>query len=346
MPESITFGTGTVQYHYKTRFTDLKDIVFKEHCVIVTDSTVASLYPELETMYPCIVIPSGEEHKKLKTINIIVEQLLEYKAHRKTVLLGIGGGVITDITGFAASIYMRGMRFGFVPTTLLGMVDASIGGKNGVNFGLQKNLVGTIQQPQFILFDTDFLSTLPSLEWSNGFAEIIKYACIFDDHMFETLQKHQLEYYHYNHPVLDTLIHKCAGWKNKTVQEDEQEKGLRKLLNFGHTAGHAIETLYNLSHGQAISLGMLLACKVSEAVTGLDSQVYYQLTKLMEQYKLPSALTLHPDKLMDILAMDKKRNGNEVDYIVLNKIGSASIQTIPFDIIRTAIENFPHAGNH
>lgn len=119
-----------------------------------------------------------------------------------------------------------------------------------------------------------------------------------------------------------------------------------KCDQFGHTVGHAIETLYNISHGQAISLGMLLACKVSEAVTGLDPEVYYKLAALLEQYKLPSVLTLHPDKLMDILVMDKKRNGNEVDYIVLNSIGRASIQTISFDVIRTALENFPHAGNH
>ncbi len=337
MPENITFSTGTVQYYFKSRLADIENIAPKEQCILITDSTIAGLYPDLVTSYRTIVIPAGEEHKKLKTLNIITEQLLEMQAHRKSLLIGVGGGMVTDITGLMASVYMRGTGFGFVPTTLLGMVDAAIGGKN---------LLGTIHQPEFILYDTSFLETLPTLEWSNGFAEIIKYACIFDASLFETLQKNSLEYYRNNDKALDALIHQCAGWKNKSVQEDEHERGIRKLLNFGHTAGHAIETLYSLSHGQAVALGMLIACRVSESINGIDTAVYDKLSTLLVQYKLPSSLSLHTDKLMDILIMDKKRNDDAIDYIVLKNIGEASIKTISFDIIRNAIDNFVHAGNH
>ncbi|MBS1773470.1 MAG: 3-dehydroquinate synthase [Bacteroidetes bacterium] len=340
MQETISFPTGTVQYLFNSKIDDLKRFAPAVQCVIITDSTMAGLYPELISAYPSIVIPAGEDHKKLKTLNIVTEQLLELQAHRSTLLVGVGGGMVTDMTGFAASVYMRGCRFGFVPTSLLAMVDAAIGGKNGLNFGLQKNLLGTIRQPEFILYDISFLETLPFMEWSNGFAEIIKYGCIFDNELFEILEQGSLEAYKNGATDIHPIIQKCVNWKNKTVLEDEQEKGIRKLLNFGHTVGHAIETLYGLPHGQAISLGMLVACRVSEQITGLKTEVYDRLSTLLQQYRLPASLSLHTDKLMDILVMDKKRNDNEIDFIVLESIGKSGVKRIPFDIIRQAIDNF------
>lgn len=339
MEYSLSFPTGTVRY----RFNGIKELLTLapvEQTVMITDSTVAALHPEVFSLYRTIILPSGEEHKTQDVIKTITEHLLEFKAHRKTILAGVGGGVVTDITGYAASVYMRGLKFGFVPTSLLGMVDAAVGGKNGVNFGLHKNMLGTIQQPSFIVYDTSLLDTLPESEWSNGFAEIIKYACIFDAVLFEELSRNNLSYYKENKQALLVLIQRCVEWKNKTVYEDEKESGPRKLLNFGHTAGHAMETLYNLPHGQAIALGMLIACIISEQVYGLDTDARKQLVQLLEQYKLPTSLRLHPEQLMDILIMDKKRSGEYIDFVLLNSIGSAYINPLPFETIQQALEQF------
>ncbi len=345
MEYSVSFPTGTVQY----RFNGIKDLLTlapAEHAVLITDSNIAALHADIFALYQTIIIPAGEEHKTQDIIRTITEHLLEFKAHRKTTIVGIGGGMITDIAGYAASVYMRGIPFGFVPTSLLGMVDAAIGGKNGVNFGLQKNLLGTITQPKFIIYDTSLLDTLPISEWSNGFAEIIKYACIYDAALFDELGKNNLEHYRNNNSALLALVQKCADWKNKTVLEDERETGIRKLLNFGHTAGHAIETLYNLPHGQAVALGMLIACRVSEKENGLNSLIREQLADLLHRYKLPASLRLHPDRLMDILVMDKKRNSEHIDFILLNSIGSAYIKLLSFDTIQQALEEFTDAGHN
>lgn len=339
MDYSLSFPTGTVQY----RFNGIKELLSfapVDQSVVITDSNIAALHPELFSMYRTIILPTGEEHKTQDIIKTITEHLLEFKAHRKTTLVGIGGGVVTDITGYAASVYMRGIKFGFVPTTLLGMVDAAIGGKNGVNFGLHKNMLGTIRQPSFIIYDTTLLDTLPDAEWSNGFAEIIKYACIFDAVLFEELALNSLQHYKDNANELAVLTQRCVEWKNKTVYEDEKESGPRKLLNFGHTAGHAIETLYNLPHGQAVALGMLLSCSIPGRVCNLDPLVKSQLTALLIKYKLPTLLRLHPEQLMDILVMDKKRNKEYIDYVLLNSIGSAFIKPLPFEVIREALDNF------
>lgn len=345
MEYNVSFPTGTVQYSY-TGIGDLSKKAPTESSIIITDSNVATLYQHIIGEYRTIILPAGEEYKTEETIHNIVDQLLEFKAHKKTTIVGFGGGVVTDIAGYAASIYMRGIPFGFVPTTLLAMVDAAIGGKNGVNFGLHKNMLGTIRQPSFILYDTELLQTLPEIEWSNGFAEIIKYACIFDAALFTELANHNINHYRENATALSELIQRCANWKNKTVVEDEKENGVRKLLNFGHTTGHAIETLYNLPHGQAISLGMLISGIIAEKESNLQTDIRTQLSNVLQQYKLPTSLKLHTDQLMDILVMDKKRSNNSIDYILLNSIGSAFIKPLPFDTIKQAIDDFANAGNH
>lgn len=345
MEYNVSFPTDTVRYS----FSGIKDLLKKapaESSIIITDSNVATLYQPVIGAYRTIIIPAGEEHKTQQTVNSITEQLLDFKAHKKTTLIGLGGGMVTDITGYVASIYMRGIPFGFVPTTLLAMVDASIGGKNGVNYGLHKNMLGTIRQPSFILFDAELLQTLADTEWSNGFAEIIKYGCIFDAALFAELAKHTVSYYKDNAKPLNELIQRCVNWKNKTVTEDEKESGVRKLLNFGHTAGHAIETLYNLPHGQAVALGMLIACSISEKECGLNPDVKKQLIDVLQRYKLPASLKLHTEQLMDILVMDKKRSNNAIDYIVLNNIGNAFIKPLPFENIKNALNNFSDAGNN
>jgi 3-dehydroquinate synthase len=273
-----------------------------------------------------ISLKPGEEYKIQATVDAVIDTLIGMKADRKTMLVGMGGGVITDLTGYIASIYMRGLDFGFVPTSLLAMVDASIGGKNGIDVGEYKNMVGVIRQPSFLLYDTSLLKTLPHHYWSDGFAEIIKHACIKDAAAFKILQGTDIPLLQKDEKLLASIIKRNALLKTKVVQRDEFEKGDRKLLNFGHTLGHAIETQYELSHGQAVSLGMVYACKISEQVLGFTGTE--KVVDLLTQYDLPVAATFNMDKVLNILRMDKKRVSTHMNYVLLDKIGKGVVYPI------------------
>ncbi len=337
MQYPVSFQSGTVQYLLQSSFRSFAKLVDEGNCIFITDSNIAALYAKHFEGRKLIVIPAGEDHKNLQTIEQIVKQLLQLEAHRKSFLIGVGGGVITDIAGFVASVYMRGISFGFIPTSLLGMVDAAIGGKNGVDVGLYKNVAGNFKQPEFILYDTTFLKTLPEEEWSNGFAEIIKYACLFDKVMFDELSVNDVAHYKDHEAALLSLINRCVAWKNQTVLADETEQGERKLLNFGHTLGHAIENLYKLPHGHAVAIGMVAACRISEEVSGLSSSTTEQLRVLLQQYVLPVAYKFDVEKVMELLIRDKKRRAESIDYIVLEGIGKAVITSLPFEQIKQAI---------
>lgn len=346
MQYTVSFSGGDVRYLFHTAFDAVGQQVDMANCIIITDSYVAELYEQRFAQFKAvIVIPAGEEHKNFSSLLSATQQLLELDANRNSFLLAVGGGMITDITGFIASVYMRGVPYGYVPTSLLGMVDASVGGKNGINIGLQKNLLGTINQPKFILFDHHFLKTLPNIEWSNGFAEVIKYACLFDEDLFNELSANDIGYYQTNHAALAGLIAKCVDWKNKIVTADEYEKDMRKVLNFGHTAGHAIETICKIPHGQAVGLGMLVACQLSEQY-GLSNTVTERLYGLLQQYQLPVTVNAETSQLMQVLAHDKKTNNEGIDFILLEKIGKAVIKNLTPETIQPAIEHFIHASNH
>lgn len=337
MLQQVNFPSGTVNFYFDGEFNALWGICDKEKVVIITNDHLAAIYAGYFKKCTVVVIQHGESNKTIATITTLTKELLQVEATRKTTIIGVGGGVITDIVGFLASVYMRGVDFGFVPTTLLAMVDAAIGGKNGVNVGLYKNIIGLIAQPKFILFDTHFLQTLPDTEWSNGFAEIIKYACIFDAPLLDELEQHSISYYKQNTVALNKLIERCAGWKNKTVIADEKETGIRKLLNFGHTAAHAIENLYELPHGKAVAVGMVIACMIAEQQTGLPGAVTKRLKKILQQYHLPISIKLDARKAMQILSMDKKRHDNQIDYILLNNIGDAVIMPLALNTIENAL---------
>jgi 3-dehydroquinate synthase len=343
MQQRISFPSGTVSYEFGEHLNSISRLLQSTQVVVVTDQNIGGLYPELAKRFKSIVFPAGEAQKQPEILSAITEQLLALEAGRKHMLVGVGGGVITDITGFAASVYMRGLSFGFVPTSLLAMVDAAVGGKNGINYGVHKNMLGTIRQPEFILFDMAFLKTLPDEEWSNGFAEIIKYACLFDKELFDELSGHDLSWYQHNPSETERVIRKCIDWKNRTVLEDEQEKGLRKLLNFGHTAGHALENTCHISHGQAVAIGMMIACRISETINGLSPSVTETLGKMLRQYRLPTWQAFNAGEILEVLKMDKKRTGETIDYILLNDIGKAEIRALGFDIIYNALKSFADA---
>ena len=236
--------------------------------------------------------------------------------------------MVTDITGYVAAVYMRGIKFGLVPTSILAMVDAAIGGKNGVDVGVYKNMVGTIRQPEFIFYDYSFLQTLPVKEWVNGFAEIIKHACIKDALLFSVLEKYSLHDYQADKTLIADLIEKNVEIKTRIVIEDEFENGERKLLNFGHTIGHAIENLHGIPHGHAVSIGMIAACNLSVQINNFHAADAAKIVKLLTKYHLPVDVETDHAKVFDVLKMDKKRKGEGVQFILLNSIGNAEIKFI------------------
>lgn len=325
---------------------DLKNIIADRHTIILTDDNIYKYHKSFLNFGNIITLPAGEESKSLKTIEYLAEQLITKKTDRSSLIIGIGGGVITDITGYISAIYMRGVSFGFAPTSLLGMVDAAIGGKNGINLGLHKNILGTFSQPEFICFNSSYLHTLPDEEWSNGFAEIIKYACLLNNNLLTDLSDRDINYYKNDPVALQSLIHQCAIWKESIVQKDEKETGVRKLLNFGHTCGHAIETLYNLPHGHAVSLGIVIACYVSEKLHELPSIETDKIKKALTNFNLPTSFKIDIEKVIELVAMDKKRNGASIDFITLKAIGDPSIDRLQLHDIRAGLEKFHHAGNH
>ncbi|MFT3747624.1 MAG: 3-dehydroquinate synthase [Agriterribacter sp.] len=325
--ETYSFSKASTTYYFDATFTQLKKIVDIKSAIIITDENLFKAHPDKFKNWNTIVLKSGEQYKVQATVDTIIEQMLEMEADRKTTLVGIGGGVITDITGYVASVYMRGIPFGFVPTSVLAMVDASIGGKNGIDVGVYKNMIGIIRQPSFILHDLKLLDSLPLSEWQNGFAEIIKHAAIKDAAMFAELEKNTIEDFRKDKNKMASLIHRNALIKIKIVQKDEFEKADRKLLNYGHTLGHALENQYELSHGQAISIGMTYAAEISAKLRGFKQTE--RIVTALEKYGLPTYAEFDKKKAIEVLKMDKKRVRKEMNYILLEKIGKGIIEPIP-----------------
>jgi 3-dehydroquinate synthase len=327
--KTFQFSNSKVDYYFAAGISHLKEIADQSTSILVTDENIFGHHRKRFRGWNTIVLKAGEEYKVQDTADLVIEQLIEMEADRKSTLIGIGGGVITDITGYVASVYMRGIRFGFIPTSLLAMVDASIGGKNGIDVGDYKNMVGIIRQPSFILHDMIFLNTLPENEWRNGFAEVIKHAAIRDLPMFKELEKNNLKYYQKNKTRACELVQRNALLKTKIVQQDEFETGDRKLLNFGHTLGHALETQYELSHGEAISIGMSYASELSAKLIGYKEP--QRVVDLLARYSLPTHAQFDKDKVINVLKMDKKKIKNSINYILLERTGKAVIKTIPID---------------
>jgi 3-dehydroquinate synthase len=323
------FSDKKVCYYFDADFAYLEQIVSKDNTILITDKNVFASQSSKFSEWKTIVIEPGEQFKQQAAVDYIFEKLIAFEADRKTFIVGVGGGVVTDIAGYAASVYMRGLKFGFVPTTILSMVDASIGGKNGVDVGVYKNLVGLIRQPEFLLFDFSLLNSLPQQHWVNGFAEIIKHACIKDDVLFELLENETLENFQMDEKKLSNLVKKNVAIKTAVVVQDEFEQGDRRLLNFGHTIGHAIENNYQLLHGHAISIGMMAACSLSVTLNEFSVLDRDRVARLIEKYQLPIHQKTDWKKIWEILKMDKKRAGKEMNFVLLNKIGEAVVYPIP-----------------
>jgi shikimate kinase / 3-dehydroquinate synthase len=321
------FSGKTTTYYLDADFGYLAKLVDQDHTVLLTDEHIFSRHQKRFGGWNTIVINAGEQFKVQETVDSIISQLIELGAHRKTTLVGVGGGVVTDLTGYVAAIYMRGLDVGYVPTSILAMVDAAIGGKNGIDVGVYKNMVGTIRQPQFLLYDYSLLKSLPKEEWVSGFAEVIKHAAIRDAALFRELEKNKLTTYQKDKSALAKLIRRNVVIKSDVVEKDEFEQGERRLLNFGHTLGHAIEKLYELSHGQAISIGMVAACMVSEQFTPFGDTD--RVIATLKRYGLPTLAEFDTREVMNVLKMDKKKAGDSMNYVLLNKIGQGVVKQLP-----------------
>lgn len=336
--KTYRFSSAAVDCYFDASFRELDKLVDKKKAVIITDEHVFSAHKSKFRNWNVITLKPGEAYKVQPTADAIIEQLIDLQADRKSVLIGVGGGVVTDLTGYVASVYMRGIRFGFVPTSVLAMVDASIGGKNGIDVGQYKNLVGIIRQPSFLFYDLSFLKTLPDQEWSNGFAEIIKHACILDRGLFSLLEKTNLRAIKKHPELLAKIILRNIDLKSGVVKRDELESGDRKLLNFGHTLGHALETQYELTHGQAVSLGMVFASWLSAVLEGYSEP--HRVEAILASYGLPTRAAFDTEKVFKVLVMDKKRVNTAFSYVLLQKTGKGMIRQIETESLKKYLSEF------
>mgnify|MGYP006189243511 CR=1 FL=1 len=310
--------------------------------MIVTNETIAPLYLDAlraalsdMAVLDTVVLPDGEQYKNLETLNRIFDGLLEGRHNRKTTLIALGGGVIGDMTGFAAAAYQRGVDFIQVPTTLLSQVDSSVGGKTGVNHPRGKNMIGAFHQPNAVLIDTSVLNTLPTRELSAGLAEVIKYGLIADAEFFEWLESHIQNLLNRDPEALAYAIERSCQIKADVVAADEREGGIRAILNLGHTFGHAIEAVQgygNWLHGEAVAAGMVMACRLSEALEWLSPEVVVRAEKLIAAAGLPIAPppTMTTDDFLEAMAVDKKVLDGRVRLVLLKACGQAVV-TSDFD---------------
>ncbi len=309
----------------------LPALVGARQAVVVTDAAVSRLYGHLFPLADTIEIGSGEGVKTLETVRSLYEAFMAREMDRGGCVVGIGGGIVCDITGFAAATYLRGVDFGFVPTTLLAQVDAAMGGKNGVNFGGYKNMVGCFRQPRFVLSDVAFLKTLPPGELSCGFAEIIKHALIGSRRMFALLENRHREALALEPSVLETLVWDSVTIKGGIVNRDEREGGERRKLNFGHTFGHAIEAAAGVPHGHAVSAGMMIAAQMSADRNLLTRQDVRRIFRLLEAMDLPTAIDVSPERMAAGLRRDKKRAAGSIAMVLLEDIGRAVVRPVRID---------------
>lgn len=323
------------------------------HALIVTNDTVAPLYlPRLQAQLQLrhrqvhtVVLPDGEAHKDWNTLQRIFDALLSAGCDRKTVLYALGGGVVGDMTGFAAACFMRGVAFVQVPTTLLAQVDSSVGGKTGINHPLGKNMVGAFHQPLRVLCDLDVLRSLPPRELSAGLAEIIKYGPIADMAFFDWIETHIDDLRQLDHAALAHAVQRSCEIKAAVVSSDEREAGLRAILNFGHTFGHAIEAGMGYGawlHGEAVGCGMVMAARLSQALGLVNEAFVDRIHRLVERAGLPVVAPVldarnNAQRYLDLMRVDKKAEGGEIRFVLIDGPGKAVLRAAPDAVVAEVI---------
>jgi 3-dehydroquinate synthase len=322
----------------------------KKRCAIVTNTTVAPLYlAQVQGLLEAngvsvvtVILPDGEEYKTAETLNLIYDALLTHRCERSTPLIALGGGVIGDMTGFAAATYLRGVPFIQIPTTLLSQVDSSVGGKTGINHPLGKNMIGAFYQPKAVIADTDTLNTLPDEELSAGLAEVIKYGLIRDLPFFEWLEANMEALLARDPAALQQAIARSCQNKADVVEADERESGERALLNLGHTFGHAIENGSGYGvwlHGAAVAAGTMMAADLSQRLGWISAAEVARTRALFERARLPLAPPkLGVEQYLDLMGLDKKVEGGKLRFVLLKSIGRAVVSEAPADLLRQTLE--------
>ncbi|MDP4209780.1 MAG: 3-dehydroquinate synthase [Bacteroidota bacterium] len=326
---NIKAGSGESNIYLGEKLENLRSYLPDgKKVVILTDANILKHYAAQLQGFPVVEIGLGEKNKTMKTLEHIFEEFIRLEVDRSTFIVAVGGGIVCDVTGYAASSFMRGLKFGFVSTTLLSQVDASVGGKNGVNFQGYKNMVGVFAQPEFVICDVSMFKTLDRKEFISGFAEIIKAAAIRDKELFAYLETNAEKALNLDEEVLEKLIYESVRIKATVVQNDEKEKGERRILNFGHTFAHSIEKNLGILHGEAVSIGMVLASKASVKLGMLSQTEADRIEKVLVDYKLPVKLLLDKNKVYDAVLKDKKRDGDYINLIVLSGLGNGVVQKV------------------
>jgi len=337
---SVVVGNGLLE-QLVTYLTGIKK---NPKIAIISDDNVWPIYGNkvIEHIHDAgfkvfhFVFPAGEASKNAETYISIVNFLAENHILRSDLLIALGGGVVGDITGFAAATYLRGISYIQVPTTLLAMVDSSVGGKTAIDLQVGKNLVGAFYQPSLVLCDMNTLETLPKDIFIDGCAEVIKYGVLYDEALFEHLLVKGLSF------DREYVISRCISLKRDVVAQDEFDTGLRQKLNLGHTIGHGVEAQsdFTISHGKAVSIGMAIVTKAAAAEHFCDSQVYESVQKILHKFTLPTATTYTAEELFTSALSDKKRSGSVVNLILPKEIGNCVIHPLPIE----KLENFIKAG--
>ena len=311
--------------------------------VIVTDDKVASLYLErvkasfksagFETV--SFVFKNGEESKNIETLSDLLEFMAENRVTRSDVVIALGGGVTGDMAGFAAAVYLRGIRFIQMPTTLLAAVDSSVGGKTAIDLKSGKNLAGAFYQPELVICDYSTLDTLEPETFAEGMAEVIKYGVIFDKDLFDLVKNGDVR------DNIEFIIKRCVELKRDVVMVDEHDKGERQLLNFGHTIGHAVEKCsdFSISHGNAVAIGMVIAAKASALMGWSEEDCTQEIVEALEHNSLPIKSSFTADELFDVTLNDKKRTGGSISLVIPEKLGHCVLKKVPVDEVLNFIKS-------
>ncbi|MCK4543460.1 MAG: 3-dehydroquinate synthase [Spirochaetales bacterium] len=339
-------STGTSNILFERVRPALAECVNRDKTIIITDENLFKYYSPLMEGFPVITIGTGEGVKNLNTAEQIYRQLLEFQIDRSFTLLGFGGGVITDITGFVGSTFLRGVDFGYVSTTLLSQVDASIGGKTGLNLDGCKNIIGTFHQPRFVICDVTLLSTLTEEEYRNGFSEMVKHGIIAGEACLRQIEEERERLLARDPAVLEEIVSGSVEIKWAIVTQDERESGLRRVLNLGHTIGHAVESVLKVPHGAAVSLGIAAELELAKELSAFPEEGIRRIRALLADLGLPVELTALQKKgdtltrLKEALVKDKKRYGEEVLCPLPDRIGNVEILSVPMKVLTDHLDRF------
>lgn len=353
MDITIKCQTGESRVHFGP-IQELSTTVDLHNAVVVSDAELCRLHGGVFPDCPVIEVERGEAAKSLASLEMLYERFLELELGRDATILAIGGGSITDLAGFSAATWLRGVSLSSVPTTLLAMVDASIGGKNGIDFRGRKNLLGTIVQPRLVHCDVSFLSTLPDEQFASGMAEVIKTAVLSGKEYFGFLEMLGGKRTNLDHERLERLVSLSVEYKAAVVGRDERETGERRKLNLGHTIGHALELTLGIPHGHAVATGLALSCRLAVHRKGLSSELCERIIALLAAWGLPTSIEdayllsssvpkgAHVRESVSVaLGADKKRSGDDILFVLPEGIGSVSVQALSLSALRDFVQEAP-----